>query len=181
VANGIFGGSGLVADSSVKTYQFSLRTSRRVDEVLEQLETHAIPGVMVSERGSTYMVLRPRRNPRLSPNLAISLMVLIVAGVLILSGFNPALVALLPLALLPLIPLFMEQRPMVAISVVPDDDGVTRITAHGEVTAAMAAALDAFLGSLPPETTTTEVTGKVVAPAGGGLVVAAAAAHPEGV
>jgi hypothetical protein len=73
----------------------------------------------------------------------------IVLAVLILTAVTPVLIVLLPLALLPGVPLLIDNRPDLAISAVADDLGGTRVTVHGQASSELAAALDAYLGSLP--------------------------------
>jgi hypothetical protein len=73
----------------------------------------------------------------------------IVLAVLILTAVTPVFIVLLPLALLPGIPLLIDNRPDLAISAVADDLGGTRVTVHGQASSELAAALDAYLGSLP--------------------------------
>jgi len=58
-------------------------------------------------------------------------------------------ILLLPLALVPAVPLLLDNRPDLAISAVADDQGGTRVTVHGQASSELAAALDAYLGSLP--------------------------------
>ena len=55
----------------------------------------------------------------------------------------------IPIGLLPAIPVLLDNRPDLAISAVPDEDGGTRVTVHGLASPELAAALDAYLGSLP--------------------------------
>jgi len=62
---------------------------------------------------------------------------------------TPVLIVLLPLAVLPGVPLLIDNRPDLAISAVADDLGGTRVTVHGQASSELAAALDAYLGSLP--------------------------------
>jgi hypothetical protein len=73
----------------------------------------------------------------------------IVLAVLILTAVTPMFILLLPLALLPGVPLLIDNRPDLAISAVADDLGGTRVTVHGQASSELAAALDAYLGSLP--------------------------------
>src|SRR6202790_3434690 len=72
-----------------------------------------------------------------------------VLGVLILTAVPPVLIVLLPLAVLPGVPLLVDNRPDLAISAVADDLGGTRVTVHGQASSELAAVLDAYLGSLP--------------------------------
>ncbi|HEY8754831.1 MAG TPA: hypothetical protein VIN65_00550 [Candidatus Dormibacteraeota bacterium] len=135
---------------STTPYQFSLRTSRCAGDVLDEIAARPLPGIAVAERGTHYLVLRPRRRYRYGSDIAVGAAVVIVLGVLIAAAWSPVLVALLPLAVLPAIPLLLERRrPDLALSAVADDDGGTRVTVHGEASEELAAAVDAFLGALP--------------------------------
>jgi hypothetical protein len=131
-------------------YQFSLRTSRVPGEVLDEVAARPLPGIAVAERGTHYLVLRPRRRYRYGSDLAVGVAVAIVLAVLIATAWSPMFIVLLPLAVLPAIPLLLDRRrPDLAVSAVADDDGGTRVTVHGEASEDLAAAVDAFLGALP--------------------------------
>jgi hypothetical protein len=131
-------------------YQFSLRTSRDPGEVLDDVAARPLPGIAVSERGTHYLVLRPRRRSRYGSDIAVGIAIAIVLAVLILTAMTPLFIVLLPLAVLPGIPLLLDhRRPDLAVSAVVDDDGSTRVTVHGEASEELAAAVDAFLGALP--------------------------------
>jgi hypothetical protein len=130
-------------------YQFSLRTSRFPGEVLDDVAARPLPGIAVTERGTHYLVLRPRRRYRYGPDIAVAVAIVIVLAVLISTAITPLLIVLLPLAGLPAIPLLLDHRPALAVSAVVDDDGGTRVTVHGEASSELAAAVDAFLGALP--------------------------------
>jgi arsenate reductase len=67
-----------------------------------------------------------------------------------MTAISPVFVLLLFVALLPMVPLIVFHQPSLAVSAVSDDDGTTRINVHGEASPELAAALDAFVGSLPP-------------------------------
>jgi hypothetical protein len=137
--------------SRLKTrpYQFSLHTGRTADEVLTEFAQRRLPGIVVAERGSHYLVLRPEGRRRLRGEAAVLIAIAIVLAVLILTAVTPVFIARLPLALLPAIPFLFDHRPDLAISAVDDGHGGTRVTVHGQASAPLAAALDAYLGSLP--------------------------------
>jgi hypothetical protein len=131
-------------------YQFSLRTSRVPGDVLDEVAARPLPGIAVAERGTHYLVLRPRRRYRYGSDLAVGVAIAIVLVVLIATAWSPLLIVFLPLAALPAIPLLLDRRrPDLAVSAVIDDDGGTRVTVHGEASEELAAAVDAFLGALP--------------------------------
>jgi len=130
-------------------YQFTLRTGRPPDVVLGQLAERSLPGIGVAERGPHYLVFRPVAKRRYGADIAVGLGLGVIFAVLILTAITPVFIALLPLALLPALPILFDNRPDVAVSAVIDDSGCTRVTAHGEASAELAAALDAYLGSLP--------------------------------
>ena len=94
-------------------------------------------------------MLRPQQRRRYGGDVAVLLGLAIVLAVLILTAVTPVLIVLLPLALLPGVPLLVDNRPDLAISAVADDLGGTRVTVHGQASSELAAALDAYLGSLP--------------------------------
>lgn len=130
-------------------YQFSLRTSRPPDTVLDDVAARPLPGIAVSERGTHYLVLHPRRRYRYGSDVAVGAAIVIVLAVLIATALTPLFIVLLPLAVLPAVPLLLDHRPDLAVSAIVDDDGSTRVTVHGEATPDLAAAVDAFLGALP--------------------------------
>jgi hypothetical protein len=132
-----------------RPYQFSLVTSSQPADVLELLAQRPLPGITVAERGDSYLVLSPVSRRRYGADIAVGAGIGIVLLVLILSAITPVFVALLPLALGPAIPVLLDHRAEIAVSSMVEDDGVTRVTAHGEATPELAAALDAFLGALP--------------------------------
>jgi hypothetical protein len=147
-------------------YQFSLRTSRLPAEVLDDVAARPLPGIAVLERGTHYLVLRPRRRYRYGSDIAVGAAVVIVLAVLIATAMSPFLIVLLPLAVLPGIPLLLDHRPDLAVSAVVDDDGSTRVTVHGEASPDLAAAVDAFLGALPRAPAQPDDEADVVASAG---------------
>lgn len=131
------------------TYQFSLRTTKAAEAVLDDFAGRRLPGIVVEERGTNYLVLRPQRRTRYGGDVAVILGVLIVFAVLILTAVTPVFIALLPLAIAPAIPPLLDHRPDIAMSAVDDEQGGTRVTVHGQASPELAAALDAYLGSLP--------------------------------
>jgi len=135
---------------STNSYQFSLRTSRGAADVLDEIAVRPLPGIAVAERGTHYLVLRPRRRYRYGSDIAVGVGVAIVLAVLIATAWSPMFIVLLPLAVVPAVPLLLDRRrPDLAVSAVADDDGGTRVTVHGEASEELAAAVDAFLGALP--------------------------------
>src|SRR4029077_13318684 len=132
-----------------RAYQFSLRAGKPPDDVLGEFAQRPMPGIAVAERGPNYLVLRPQQRRRYGGDVAVLLGLAIVLAVLILTAVTPVLIVLLPLALVPGVPLLVDNRPDLAISAVADDLGGTRVTVHGQASSELAAALDAYLGSLP--------------------------------
>ena len=131
-------------------YQFSGRTTLTPDEVLDGFAARRLPGTAVDERGPNYLVLRPQRHVRYGGDIAVVAGILIVFAVLILTAVTPVFIALLPLAVVPAIPPLLDHRPDIAMSAVEEDErGGTRVTVHGQASPELAAALDAYLGSLP--------------------------------
>ncbi|HEX4580168.1 MAG TPA: hypothetical protein VH498_09230 [Candidatus Dormibacteraeota bacterium] len=130
-------------------YQFSLQTSRAPAEVLDDVAARPLPGIAVAERGTHYLVLRPRRRYRYGTDIAVGAAIVIVLAVLIATALTPLLIVLLPLAVVPALPLLLDHRPTLAVSAIVDDDRSTRVTVHGEASSELAAAVDAFLGALP--------------------------------
>ena len=131
-------------------FQFSGRTTQTPDEILDGLAARRLPGIVVDERGPNYIVLRPQRHVRYGGDVAVIAGILIVFAVLILTAVTPVFIALLPMAILPAIPPLLDHRPDIAFSAVGEDDpGGTRVTVHGQASPELAAALDAYLGSLP--------------------------------
>lgn len=132
------------------SYQFSGRTTQPADEILDGFAARRLPGIIVDERGPNYLVLRPQRHVRYGGDVAVVAGILIVFAVLILSAVTPVFIALLPLAFVPAIPPLLDHRPDIAMSAVEEaEQGGTRVTVHGQASPELAAALDAYLGSLP--------------------------------
>ena len=137
--------------SRTHTYQFSFRTSKAPEDVLKEVGVRRLPGIGIDEHGRNYLILRPQQRRRYGGDVAVLLAVIIVFAVLILTAVTPVFIALLPAAVLPAIPVLFDNRPDIAVSAVVDDEmGGTRVTVHGQAAPELAAALDAYLGSLPP-------------------------------
>lgn len=131
-------------------YRLSLRTTRPPEAVLTDLESRDLAGVGVGEHGTHYLLLQDRHRRRYGADMAVFLGIGILLMVLIACAFRPLLILLLPLALAPALPLLIRRdRTLIAVSALPEADGVTRLTAHGEVTTELAGVLDAYFGALP--------------------------------
>ncbi len=131
-------------------YQIAVRTSLPAKDVLDHVDVTRVPGMTVAERGPHYLVLKAAQRFRYGADLAAGLAIAIVLVLLILTAVTPVVLVALPLAVLPAIPLLVDHRPDLAVSAI-DDDGTTRVTAHGEATADLAEYLDRYLDSLPAE------------------------------
>ena len=129
-------------------YQIALRTSRPAEEVLAQVDVDQVPGLAVAERGAHYLVVRPKRRFRYGADIAAGLGVAIVLALLILTAVTPVVLVGLPAAFLPAIPLLLEHRPDLAVSAI-EDDGETRVTAHGQASPELVEYLDRYLEALP--------------------------------
>lgn len=134
---------------STTQYQFSTATTASPEAVLDGISAIEMPeDLCVNERGATYLVLGPRPS-FYDARLAVALATLVVLAVLIVTAFWVVLIALLPLGLLPLVPLFLRDHQVLAVGAVPEDDGSTRVTVHGQAPTRLTAALDLFLSQLP--------------------------------
>ena len=133
-------------------YQIALRTSLPAEEVLDRVDVTRVPGLAVAERGAHYLVLKAERRFRYGADLAAGLAIAIVLVLLILTAVTPVVLVGLPLAFLPALPLLLEHRPDLAVSAI-EDEGTTRVTAHGEASPELAEYLDRYLDSLPAEST----------------------------
>jgi hypothetical protein len=136
-------------------YQVSRRTSWPGPGLLADIASLEVPGVVVVERGSTYLVLAPCRPGRYGPRLAVALAIVATLAVLALSAMTVVLIALLPAALLPLVPLLFTRSPRLSIGAVPEDadgdeDGDTVVTVSGDMWHALAVPLHSYLSALPP-------------------------------
>ena len=131
-------------------YQYSVRTSRSPETVLDELASRGVVGISVAERGPSYIVLRKLPRYRYTTETAIGIAIGILILVLILTAVTPVFVILIPAALAPAIPFYFQHEPTLALSALTDEDGeATRVTIHGEASPELAAALDAYLGALP--------------------------------
>ena len=129
-------------------YQIALRTSRPAEEVLAQVDVDQVPGLAVAERGAHYLVVRPKRRFRYGADIAAGLGVAVVLALLILTAVTPVVLVALPVAFLPAVPLLLEHRPDLAVSAI-EDDGETRVTAHGQASPELVEYLDRYLEALP--------------------------------
>ncbi len=133
---------------SIIAYQMALLTTWSAAQVLDQVDLDRLPGIVVAERGPHYLLLRPERRFRHGAELAAALGVAIVLALLICTAITPLVLAGLPAALLPAVPLLLDHRPDLALSAI-DDEGGTRVTVHGQASAELAEYLDGYLGGLP--------------------------------
>jgi hypothetical protein len=134
-------------------YQSTQVTSKGADRVLDDLSALEVSGARVSERGTTYLVFAPQARQTYTVSLAVTLTIILAIADLVATAAAVAWIALLPLALVPFVPLLLDDRPQVAVGAVPpdgDDGAGTRVTAHGRVWGDLGAALDAYLSNLPP-------------------------------
>jgi hypothetical protein len=134
-------------------YQVSRRTTRPAERVLAEIAGLEVSGVTVVARGTTHLVLAPGPVPRYGAGAAVTVGVAVTLGVLIASASSVVLIALLPAALLPGLPLLLRQDPRVAVGAVEDaDDGTTAVTVSGDMWSALAVALHSYLAGLPAPT-----------------------------
>jgi amino acid transporter len=135
-------------------YQLSRRTSRDPARVLSDIAALEVPGIVVVARGSTHLVLAPGRPARYGAGWAVTLGVLITLAVLIASAASVPLIALLPAALLPGVPLLLRREPRLAVGVLDDpEQGDTVVTVGGDMWSALAVALHSYLSGLPSSRT----------------------------
>jgi hypothetical protein len=132
-------------------YQVAARTTLPAAEVLGRLDLDRLPGVVVAERGDHYLLFKAPKRVRYGAGLAAALGIAICLALLICTAITPVVLAGLPAALLPALPLLFDHRVDLALSAV-DDEGFTRVTAHGQATEDLADYLDRYLGGLPPVT-----------------------------
>jgi hypothetical protein len=145
-------------------YQVSRRTSRDTARVLSDIASLQVPGMEVVARGSTHLVLAPGRPARYGAGRAVALATAITLGVLVAAAASVPLIALLPAALLPGVPLLLRHEPRLGVGVVDDPDaGDTVVTVAGDMWSALAVALHSYLSSLPSPRTVD--AGTVPAPA----------------
>lgn len=135
--------------TSTVPYQIAARTSRPAQEVLAQFDIERVPGMVVAERGAHYLVIRPVRRVRYGGEMATGFAIVIVLALLILTAVTPLVLVALPVAVVPALPLLVDHRPDLAFSAI-EDDGETRVTAHGQASADLTEYLDRYLESLPP-------------------------------
>jgi len=135
--------------TSTVPYQIAARTSRPAEEVLAQFDIQRVPGMVVAERGAHYLVIRPARRFRYGADMAAGFAIAIVLALLILTAVTPVVLVALPAAVVPALPLLIDHRPDLALSAI-EDEGETRVTAHGQASADLAEYLDRYLESLPP-------------------------------
>lgn len=154
---------------AVAPYQKAVCTSRPAEQVLGQFGVDRLSGIAVAERGAHYLLLRSARRFRYGADLAAGLGIAIVLGLLICAAITPLVLVGLPAALLPALPLLLDRRTDLALSAI-EDEGTTRVTAHGQASPELSEYLDTYLASLPtPNGTghaTTEVSDAEVAQAG---------------
>lgn len=131
-------------------YQFATLTSSPPQAVLDGIAGIDLPEELsITERGSTYLVIGPRPSGY-DARLAVALCTLLVLTVLILSAFSVVLIAFLPVAAAPLVPLLVRDSSDLGVGAVPEDEAVTRVTVHGQAPQRLTAAIDLFLSHLPP-------------------------------
>jgi hypothetical protein len=131
-------------------YQVSRRTTRPAERVLADIAGLDVSGATVVARGSTHLVLAPGPAPRYGAGAAVTAGVAVTLAVLIASASSVVLIALLPAALLPGLPLLLRQDPRVAVGAVENaDDGTTAVTVSGDMWSALAVALHSYLAGLP--------------------------------
>lgn len=130
-------------------YQFSTLTTTAPDAVLDGIAAIELPdSLCINERGSTYLVIGPQPSSY-DARLAVALATLVALAVLIIAAFSVVMVAFLPLAVVPLVPLVLRDHPLLAVGAVPEDEGSTRVTVHGQAPTRLTTALDLFLSRLP--------------------------------
>jgi len=135
-------------------YQLSRRTSRDPARVLADIASLEVPGIEVVARGSTHLVLAPERPSRYGAGRAVALGGVITLGVLVAAAASVPLIALLPAALLPGVPLLLRREPRLGVGVLDDpEEGDTVVTVAGDMWSALAVALHSYLSSLPSSRT----------------------------
>lgn len=134
----------------VTPYQATVRTPRERERLLEDLATLDVPNAVVAERGSTYLVFSPPARRRYGAGAATVMAITIIIAVLVAVASSVLWILLLPAAILPYVPLWVAEQPMIAVGAVDDDvEGVARLTVHGRAWGELSAALDAYLDHLP--------------------------------
>jgi TctA family transporter len=146
-------------------YQLSRRTSRDPARVLADIASLEVPGIEVVARGSTHLVLAPERPSRYGAGRAVALGGVITLGVLVAAAASVPLIALLPAALLPGVPLLLRREPRLGVGVVDDpEEGDTVVTVAGDMWSSLAVALHSYLSSLPSPRTIDAGTAPAPAP-----------------
>jgi hypothetical protein len=131
-------------------YQFATLTASPPAAVLDGIAGIELPDELtITERGSTYLVIGPKPSSY-DARLAVALATLLVLVVLIVTAFSVVLIAFLPIAAVPLVPLLLRDSHDLGVGAVPEDEGVTRVTVHGQAPQRLTAAIDLFLAHLPP-------------------------------
>jgi hypothetical protein len=135
-------------------YQLSRRTSREPSRVLADIAALDVPQTVVVARGTTHLVLAPGRPARYGAGCAVATGVAITLVVLVAAAVSVPLIALLPLALLPGLPLLLRHEPRLAVGVLEDAaEGDTVVTVAGDMWSALAVALHSYLSALPSSRT----------------------------
>lgn len=136
------------------SYQLSRRTSRDPSRVLADIASLEAPGIEVVARGATHLVLAPGPPSRYGAGSAVTLGAVITLAVLVAAAASVPLIALLPAALLPGVPLLRRREPRLAVGVLDDHEvGDTVVTVGGDMWSALAVALHSYLSSLPSSRT----------------------------
>jgi hypothetical protein len=134
-------------------YQVSRRTSRPAEQVLADIAGLEVPETEVVARGSTHLVLAPGPTGWYGAGAAVSVGIAITLGVLIAAASSVTLIALLPAALLPGVPLLLRHEPRLAVGAVEDAEDGTVVAVSGDMWSALAVALHSYLAGLPPAAT----------------------------
>ncbi|HET9050183.1 MAG TPA: hypothetical protein VFO60_00680 [Candidatus Dormibacteraeota bacterium] len=137
--------------SDAAPYQATCLTSRTSAGLLADMAALDVTGARVSERGTAYLVFAPRGRRTYNATLAVTCTILLAIADLVATAASVVWIALLPLALVPFIPLLLDDRPQLAVGAVPADGqiGVTRVTVHGRVWGDLGAAVEAYMTHLP--------------------------------
>jgi hypothetical protein len=141
-----------MARPAASSYACSVRTSRPASDVLDDLSRLDVEGIVPIERSETYLVLAPGARQRYTTRRAVALTAVSAVAVLILAAWSLVLIVLLPLAVAPLIPFLLEERPLLGVGAVADVESGVRVTAHGHAEERLCRAVDAYLMGLPPVT-----------------------------
>ncbi len=139
-------------------YSLSRRTSRPATDVLADIARIEVPGSRLVARGSTHLVLAPGPASWYGTGAAVTAGVALTLGVLVAAAASVTLIALLPAALLPGVPLLLRHEPRVGVGAVEDEGGDTVVTVSGDMWSALAVALHSCLAALPPPRVTAPQT-----------------------